>query len=201
MAPPNFWLVLEISGVFLYMLYLINNCHHHPFKPSIEGEVLDPGLTKIGQEQAQLIADVFEEQKINYLFSSPAKRAYEMADIISEHLGVSIEINTLLFDQNPQNHEKLSEREFNYKQNLIPTPNQQLDVIENVSEFIQEINGKNTPAIITTHDIVIRMFLVNFLRMQTSRAWKLKFDQGSITTIDFQNKRLVTLNETSHLIE
>lgn len=62
-----------------------------------EAEPGDPGLTIEGRKQAHLAALYLAKQNIGYIFSSPAKRAKETAEIINTELKLPlISINNTL---------------------------------------------------------------------------------------------------------
>src|SRR5215831_8242790 len=56
------------------------------------GVPADPGLTPLGREQAQRLADWLAHEKVDVILSSPKRRAQETAAPLADTLGLDVEI-------------------------------------------------------------------------------------------------------------
>jgi len=60
----------------------------------------DMPLTELGRQQAQTVAVKLRDNNINFIYSSPLKRAHETAEIIAAELGISdVTINPDLIER------------------------------------------------------------------------------------------------------
>lgn len=51
----------------------------------VVGDTIDPSLTEYGRMQAKLVGEALSTKKVDAIFSSPMKRAYETATAVAEH--------------------------------------------------------------------------------------------------------------------
>lgn len=78
---------------------------------------LDPGLTQLGRRQIQNLIPYYSAKGINQIFSSPSKRAFESAWILSSGLGVEFRTDNCLLEvdvgilevESEQDHELLAQ--------------------------------------------------------------------------------------------
>ena len=61
--------------------------------------IVDPGLTALGEQQARQAADDLAKTRIDYIISSPYRRALETASIIAELLAVPVTIDHRVCEQ------------------------------------------------------------------------------------------------------
>jgi 2,3-bisphosphoglycerate-dependent phosphoglycerate mutase len=74
------------------MLYLVRHCQ-------ARGQEPDAPLTEIGQQQAISLAGWLRDVSIGCIISSPFVRAYQSIVPLSEHLGLTIEVNDQLVER------------------------------------------------------------------------------------------------------
>jgi 2,3-bisphosphoglycerate-dependent phosphoglycerate mutase len=74
------------------MLYLVRHCQ-------ATGQEPDAPLTEIGQQQAIALAGWLSDVSIGRIISSPFVRAYQSIAPLSEHLGLTIEVDDRLVER------------------------------------------------------------------------------------------------------
>ncbi len=65
----------------------------------MQGQAVHPPLTELGRHQAAQVAQNLASRGVTRILSSPAVRASQTAEIIAERLGLGIEIEPLLAEQ------------------------------------------------------------------------------------------------------
>ena len=141
---------------------------------------LDVPLTKVGEAQAEKAGDLFKKKKIDLIYSSDLKRAFETAGIIAEKQNKKVIKEKLLRERDiasfenltiPQAEEKigdiskfsaLSDKEkLRYK--FTPEMESAQDVVERFKKFCsltaKENSGKTILAL--THGGLMLYFLIN----------------------------------------
>ena len=171
---------------------------------------LDLDLTKDGINQARKAAlklSLVKEGEINYILSSPLKRAKYTASIIAKKL----KIKNIIVDKNlieksegtwdgksywevrekdSKNYHKWIKNPF---KNKAPKGESIYDLNKRVKKFHQTVlkkyAGKNV--IIVSHSGPIRLFLLNLLKANINKFWHLQVDCGGVVEVSLSKKHSV----------
>jgi 2,3-bisphosphoglycerate-dependent phosphoglycerate mutase len=92
MLSVGIYLKLSERSQMSHILYLVRHCQ-------ASGQEPDAPLTEIGQQQAIALADWLREVSIKRIISSPFTRAYQSIVPLSEHLGLTIEVDDRLIER------------------------------------------------------------------------------------------------------
>ena len=205
------------SGVQLQKLTLIRHGESvFNSQKKIQGK-LDSSLTQTGISQTKLLSQHVKNENKNYdaIFSSPLKRAFETAHIISKHLELSLNVVENLKEINLGEWEgkfieeikkKESEAFENFISNplkyFIPSGENPLDFQKRVVSSINNIlNSDDENILIVSHAGTINVFLCHVLNLNLNYMWKMHIENTSITEIVFNNflPRVVLFNDICHL--
>jgi probable phosphoglycerate mutase len=69
-----------------------------------EGEVADPPLAERGHAQANALAEWLADERIDAIYASPMRRAYETAEHVAERFGLPITVDPELAEFDRQSH-------------------------------------------------------------------------------------------------
>ena len=101
----------------------------------------DNPLTELGREQAKIVAEKLSDEYIKVIYSSPLKRAFQSAEIISGRIGV----------EPIQTHELLLEREFGVMTGKfvsdIPKLTPKILATEGVNYFLEADGAETFPEV------------------------------------------------------
>jgi len=151
------------------------------------------GLTDEGIKHAKNAAKVLKREKLSNgykVFSSPAIRAQETAQIICEELGTFFEKEPLLTEIDLGEFEDLHKSQVSkeYKDVIqkfsnspseceIPGGESIPDVQKRILSFIYDKIDEDYDLVLISHDIVIRSFLVHAMSMSLDYIWSLGIDE------------------------
>ena len=179
---------------------------------------LDSSLTQKGISQFELLSKHVKNKNENFdaIFSSPLKRAFETASIISKHLELPVrvvenikEIN--LGEWEGKFIEEIKEKESelfekfisNPLEYLIPSGENPLDFQKRVVSSINNIlnSNDNKKTLVVSHAGTINAFVCHILNLDLNHMWKMHIDNTSITEVVFNNcsPRVVLFNDICHL--
>lgn len=137
----------------------------------------NPPLTGLGKIQAQKTAEYFKDIKIDSIYSSPLKRTFETAEIISKILKKDFKTSELLKERfNWGDMEKETYKEFleNWKKSSMvrnwqpPKGFSSVKAGERMQKFVESIDEKkNKKVIIVSHGGIIADFLRNIFDDKT----------------------------------
>jgi probable phosphoglycerate mutase len=173
-------------------------------------------LSSMGLVQARAVAKRFSDKKIDAIYSSDLKRAYETASEISAIVRLPVIMKPGLKEMNfgcweGLTSSKIKER-YNEIHNLwISNPRQAIipeaetldtlhkRTIDTVNEIINQHRGKNI--IIVSHGITIKVLILGLLRLDVSNHSRIRLDNTGVSIIDCNEKGSVLslLNDTCHL--
>ncbi|MBI3590758.1 MAG: histidine phosphatase family protein [Candidatus Melainabacteria bacterium] len=169
---------------------------------------LDWDLTKEGIKQANnsaiRLAKITRKERIDYIISSPLKRAEHTAKIIAKKLN----IKKILRDKNLmekseglwegksfwevrkkdlKNYYKWLKNPFKIKP---PKGESVMGLNKRVEKFYKTVSKKYTGKniIVVTHSGPIRLFILNLLKATIDKFWYLKVECGSITEIHLSKR-------------
>jgi probable phosphoglycerate mutase len=69
-----------------------------------EGEIADPPLADQGHAQAEALADWLADERIDAIYASPMRRAYQTAEHVADRLGLPIVVDPELSEFDRQSH-------------------------------------------------------------------------------------------------
>lgn len=187
-----------------------------PESPDYEKKLLgqtDVELSARGKEQAQKIADFLGRFHIDYLYSSPLKRARTLAERINDVKNIELKLDDSLKEINFGYCEGLSfsalreryphvfEDYVNRAPSLaFPGGESLADFIKRVNDFLKRLISceKGGTALVVAHGGVTRALLCYCLGLASDFIWNIKQDYGAINILTFFNGKFIIekLNHT-----
>ena len=139
-----------------------------------QGQIVDTSLSEKGKKQAKIVAEKLKEEKVEAIYSSDLKRAFETAEELGKIIKIKIypdkrlrEFSWGLFDKTPEKREELF-KEF-YKSELVkgiskyeirpPNGENFWDLIDRMKSFLDEIKKHNKTVIVYSHGGAIEVAL------------------------------------------
>ena len=161
-----------------------------------------PPLNDYGQEEIEKVCEYLKKRgvKNNKIYSSPALRTKQSADLISKLFKQDYEIiedlhprkcgsfNGLTFEQVAQKHPDLLKKMIDEPQIPVPDDAEAIsDFIKRVSVSINDIIEQNigNRIIIVTHRDIIKAAVCSALNMQDSAIHRIYIQSGSISQISY----------------
>ena len=179
--------------------------------------LLDPDLTDKGIQQAKRLAKALKKENISVLYTSPLKRTFKTAKIISEELGIEpikeeriIEIDHgiwsgLLVEEVKKKFPKEFEMWLKEPHKVkFPEGESLQDVFRRVKNFLNDIlekHNEKTVAIVS-HTVPIRCLYCAVLDIDLSKFWSFGCDNASYSVVYLDNEGrnvIQKLNITCHL--
>jgi broad specificity phosphatase PhoE len=172
-------------------------------------------LDEAGYSQAQKLAYRLAGLPITSIYTSPLRRAYTTASIIAEPYGFQVKplddlIEIKLGDWQGLHESEIAQRwpELWKQSQIDPSgltmPNGESfgQVAERAIRAFKAVvaASQGQPAVIVTHDVVVRTVAAYVLGVTNSIYRRIKIDNASLSVVRVtdSSKRLVTLNDTSH---
>lgn len=176
----------------------------------------DPPLNNKGIWQAESLAARLKDLKVDRVYSSDLKRAYETAAIIFKSNSVEKtenfrEMNFGIFER--LRYEEILQKHSKLYRNWIDNP---LKIKIPNSESLNELNKrvkeklyfilsqyKGRTISVVTHGGPIRVILCDALKFNLGAFWQIEQDSGALNIIDYPKSSrpiVVKMNDTSHLI-
>ncbi|MCF7930947.1 MAG: histidine phosphatase family protein [Acholeplasmataceae bacterium] len=178
---------------------------------------LDIGLDTIGMLQAKMLADYFKQEDIKHIYSSDLTRALKTAQLIQQKTDCPLTISKNLRELNVGNWEGMTldeiTSEFKSDDPIDETTlfgkgrsggesleEFQTRIVECFHKIIEK--HQNQDMIIVTHGGVVRVLLCHILGCDISQKNTLKIDNGSISILEINESREISIKEqnvTKHL--
>ena len=178
----------------------------------------DVPLTDRGKIQAYQIGDRLLSEKIDSIYSSDLKRAYDTATIIGKKLQIDVNPMTELREINFGQWEGASYDKIystNHKEIILwrKAPEKlnidgieslkklQLRAMSAVNKIINSETGNNI--LIVSHSATLKTIILGLLNIDLANFKNLTLDNVSLTIVEFRNynRVLKVLNDTSHIRE
>jgi probable phosphoglycerate mutase len=176
----------------------------------------DLELTKKGILQAKKLALRLKNEKIDTIYSSPLKRCYQTAKILSKNLNCKVilapalrEVNFGIFEglslkeaeeKYPDLFFKRKKDKWNFK---IPKGESYKEAAERVLKFLKKISKskKNKNIVLITHVTIIKILLKLFSNLSMEEIDKIHFLPTSVTILEKKGKKFQfsKINDYSHL--
>ena len=173
-------------------------------------------LTKIGESQAEELAEAMVKYPIDFIYSSDLGRAVQTAQIVGEKIGIDVEKTSalremgfgvwegLLIEEIKKDHAGTYDTWRN-DPHLVNIPEgETLHVIkERLDNFIKEINEKydNKHILLVSHSVTVRVMLLSFLNSGMENIYRIKQDNTALNIVEFRDYGpvIVKMNDTSHI--
>lgn len=179
------------------MIYLVR---HGESEANIQNRfsgITDVDLSDRGRKQAATAGDNLKTYKIDYVYSSPLKRARETAEIICDVNNIDvdqiiiennlIEVNFGLFenmtwDEIRESHREESENWISHKHKYkFPEGESYDDIVNRISSFVDNVPENS---LIVTHFGVIQSILLYLDMVDDNNLWDHKIDNCDIVILD-----------------
>ncbi len=174
----------------------------------------DIPLNNAGREQARLLAQRMEKEKIDVIFSSPLKRAKETAEIISARYGKAVVFSDKLRERNFGVYEGTplgKMREAVENSGLLfhlfrpEAGESDYDVHERVVPFLEKIMREHAgkTVLIVSHGVVIMEMLFYLTKLHRDEWLQLRQSNASLNIIEISDSgdhKVKVINSTEHLL-
>jgi 2,3-bisphosphoglycerate-dependent phosphoglycerate mutase len=153
------------------VLYLVRHCQ-------AAGQEPDAPLTKIGQQQAISLAGWLSEVSIGRIISSPFARAYQSIVPLSEHLGLTIEVDDRLIERVLSSvpldnwRERLAETFIDLDLSFEGGESSRIAMMRGVSVVNQAVQQTTDPVVIVTHGNLMTLILKHFNERVGYAEWE-----------------------------
>jgi broad specificity phosphatase PhoE len=176
--------------------------------------ITDIALSEHGHLQVRRLADSLRSEKIDAIYSSPLKRAYQTAAAIARFHGVTIETDRNLQEMNHGDFENVTIQELKEKHMpflmqwihdpssvVMPNGESLLELQNRAWRTIQRIFDTQLDTLVVSHSMTIMTILCKIVNQDLSRARELRVDVASKTIVEYRDgKGTIRLcNDTSHL--
>lgn len=177
----------------------------------------DIGLTELGRAQAIKLGRTLAAENISAIYSSDLSRAVDTAKIIAGGHDLNIVKMPELREINFGVWEGLTGEEIRKQYGALYEKwrNNTTEVTIPQGESLAAVAGRtvgairrlvdrhnNESVIVVTHGGVIRCIVADVLRMDLNHFWRLRFDNTSVSVVDFLDRgreTVVQLNNCTHL--
>ncbi len=173
-------------------------------------------LDETGRRQAELLAGYLQDEKIDFIYTSPLQRAVATAACIAEVQKLeAVPVSNLTdMDYGKWQGKKITEVEQEYpelyrdwmdtpEQIAIPGGESLAQVSGRVVPFLEDIGARSAEGkiAIVTHRVVIKVIICWLLEVTNNRFWNFQVDTGSLTRFRIEGIRavLTSANDTSCL--
>jgi broad specificity phosphatase PhoE len=176
----------------------------------------DVDLNETGLRQAEQLGEYLSSEEIDFIYTSPLKRAVRTAGAIARPQ--NIEVNTIEnlidFDFGEWQGLTLVEVQEKYPelyQDWLDTPEQVgmpggeslASVRDRAMSFLQDavMRCEEGKIAMVSHRVVLKVIICALLGLENSRFWNIKMDTGAITRFVFDGDRVILTehNNTSYL--
>lgn len=180
-----------------------------------QGQSVDTPLSALGRRQTRLLARRLAGEKIAAVFTSPLARARETAAALSRRGEIKVIEDTRLLEIN---HGRWEGKDKNVVQKnwghllalwhkhphkvRMPGGENLAQVRRRVTAFLNSLEKsyRNQALIIVGHDVVLRLMVVQALRLPADKFWSFALDNCALTVVVGGSPlKVLTLNDTSHL--
>lgn len=181
-------------------------------------------LSQEGLKQAEIVADRFKKITIEKVFSSPAKRAEQTAQIIADAINCQVEYLEILRElkrptavegkhyEDPDTKKIMAEVKENFSNSDFRHSDEEnfFEFTSRIDEFINMIEGSKLNDILTvSHEVAIKMIVARFIfgkdltpNIFSKLYPSLKMSNTGITLCEHTKERgwrIITWNDYAHL--
>jgi 2,3-bisphosphoglycerate-dependent phosphoglycerate mutase len=172
------------------VLYLVRHCQ-------ATGQEPDAPLTELGQEQSIALAGWLSEVSIGRIISSPFVRAYQSVVPLSEHLGLTIEVEDRLVERVlspvPLNHwqQRLAETFIDLDLSFGGGESSRIAMMRGVSVVDRAMQQTTDPVVIVTHGNLMTLILKHFNERVGYAEWE-NLQNPDVYCIQFKGEETCT---------
>lgn len=177
----------------------------------------DVPLSQVGEAQAQRVAENLSTLAFEAVYASPLKRAHDTAQPIAAALEMPLRLDARLseihhgaWEGNPAAviREQYADEYLAWRTQphrvKMPEGESLDDVSERLQTFLQELltDHSDGSVMIVSHDAVLRVIVLQTLRMGLEYFWRWRFDNASVSIVERPGDghfRLALLNDVHHL--
>ncbi len=177
---------------------------------------IDIPLNERGIQQARSVGQLLKDKNIQYIYSSPLKRALDTAKEITRFHKLKIRIHEGFIDLDfgdwqGKLHEDIKRQYPEHYQKWLVEPHkmkfpngENLDIVRSrIESAIKELYSqhKSGSIVITTHGAVLRVILCYLHGVGNDRYWDFSMDNCAVTIAEFDGNefKIVVENENKHL--
>lgn len=175
-----------------------------------DGAPADPPLSDVGLSQAEKVCAWMEKEKIDRLYSSPMKRAFQTAEPLAKARGLEIEVRDGVaeYDQHAEHYipvEELKELDYERWQKLMKGEMDEIDfptfvkeVTLTLEEIIEENRGNRVA--VTCHGGVINVWSAHVIGFEPRMFFNPNYTSiNRFMCASSGERSVITLNEHFHL--
>lgn len=172
------------------MLYLVRHCQ-------ATGQEPDAPLTEIGQEQAISLAGWLSKVSVARIISSPFVRAYQSIVPLSEHLGLTIEVDDRLVERVlspvPLDNwrQRLAETFIDLDLSFEGGESSRTAMMRGVSVVNQAMQQTTDPVVLVTHGNLMTLILKHFNEQVGYTEWE-NLQNPDVYCIQFISEKTCT---------
>lgn len=174
----------------------------------------DVELSDHGRKQIEKLAHAMQEEKIDVIYTSPLKRAYETARAIARFHKMDIKVEDDLRELNHGDFESLTLQELKESHGafvrqwiedpasvVMPNGESLPQVQKRAWEVIRTIVDNSKNALVVSHGMAIMTILCKVQGLSLSQGRDVFVNMASKTVVEFENKQGVVklFNDISHL--
>ena len=166
----------------------------------------DVGLNDAGVQQAELLAEYLSHEKIDFVYSSPLKRAVQTAEAVAGRQGIEVSVvpNLTDFDFGEWQGLSVKDVEDRYPElyrDWLDTPEQVRmpggeslhDVTARAMPFVEDavMRCGEGRLVLVSHRVVSKVLICALLGLENSHFWNIRLDTCGVTRFSCGDGRLV----------
>lgn len=213
-------IIIIIIGDFMTRIYMVRHCEAIGNVSKLFQGTSDFDITEIGEKQLKYLKKRFDNENIDFVFSSPLTRTLKTAKAIVGDKPVTVEVNKGLIEidggilegvpvvESFTNFPDLADAWFNHPEDFHAENGEAMrDVYERIWNTIIEIvkTNKGKTIACATHGGVIRCLMCKLIHNDIKMLKTVPFSTNTaVTLIEFDddlNYNIVYDNDDSHLPE
>ena len=168
---------------------------------------LESELSPLGMRQAQALADAMERAGVGRVVSSPLRRCTDTARPAAERAGVPVETDARLIEiahgtwEGRLREEIAANDPARYRAWREDPAHVQFEHGENITQVLERWRAfaasfaPETPALVVTHDAVVRAALVDATSGRLEDFWQTKVENGAYAVFDVHAGRWALVSE------
>ena len=180
-----------------------------------QGQSLDGDLTLLGKKQSRKLGNYFKSVKVDKIYTSPMKRTFKTAEIISQTKGGKVEIvkDREIIETDHGLWEKKDKKYVGEKWPRLlkmwstkpskvefPEGEKFKETSERVMNFFNKIKKQNGTYVVVTHGNIIQIITTHLKKKKLDNIWDYTPKSASLSLIRVSSPaRLVYFNKTDHL--
>lgn len=198
------------------LIYLIRHGQTDWNKERIFRGHADRPLSDEGKKEAQAVAGFLEKEPIQFIYSSPLKRALETARPLAEAKGLKVvelkgvidldfgEWSGMTVEQVKDKFPESFADFMNDPQSVVfPGGETMSEVQSRALEAIEKVADRHTgeTGAVVTHRVICKLVILGLLGLDAARFWEISQDTACINLFEYKRDRAVIhyVNESCHI--